>query len=82
MAGQGAHIGLGPAVLQVPDGKVIGLDGTRGLLFLDLTSERRSGLEARVRAKREAQAAAQAALDRRSLRQPAMTAIAASMPPA
>ncbi len=54
-------VGLGPAVLQIPDGEVIGLDGTRGLLCLDLTSERRSGLEAQARAEREAQAALLAA---------------------
>jgi phosphocarrier protein FPr len=56
-----AVVGLGPALLSVVDGQVIGLDGTRGLVFPKLTKDRRAELEAQATAWRAAQAEAQAA---------------------
>ena len=54
-------VGLGPGALDIADGQVIGLDGTRGLLLLELPADRRATLEARAAAERAAQAEAQAA---------------------
>jgi phosphoenolpyruvate-protein phosphotransferase len=54
-------VGLGIAILRIADGQVIGLDGTRGLVLLDLTSDCRADLEARAIAERAAQASARAA---------------------
>lgn len=54
-------VGLGPAVLGIADGQVIGLDGTHGLVFPELTAARRAELDAQAAAERAVQAAARAA---------------------
>lgn len=54
-------VGLGLDVLCVPDGQVVGLDGTRGVLYLEMTQAQQTELRERAAAEHAARAAAQVA---------------------